>query len=37
MDLTLLIADAQEEARIAELMKINLAKAGINLKVQSAT
>ena len=36
LNLTLLIADAQEEARIAELMKINLAKAGINLKVQSA-
>jgi len=36
LNLTLLIANSQEEARIAELLKINLAKAGINLKVQSA-
>ncbi|MFY9217461.1 MAG: ABC transporter substrate-binding protein [Tepidanaerobacteraceae bacterium] len=35
LDLTLLIADDQMEARIAELLKINLAKAGINLSVQS--
>ncbi|NLZ52539.1 MAG: diguanylate phosphodiesterase [Thermoanaerobacteraceae bacterium] len=36
LELTLLIADDQKEARIAELLKINLAKAGINLTVQTA-
>lgn len=36
LDLTLLIANDQREARIAELLKINLAKAGINLTVQTA-
>jgi len=36
LDLTLLISDDQKEARIAELLKINFAKAGINLRVETA-
>lgn len=35
LDLVLLIADDQKEARIAELLKINFAKVGINLRVQA--
>lgn len=36
LNLTLLISDNKKEARIAELLKINLAKAGINLKVETS-
>lgn len=35
LNLTLLISDNKKEARIAELLKINLAKAGINLAVHA--
>ena len=35
LSLTLLISDDQKEARIAELLKINFAKAGINLEVRT--
>lgn len=35
LSLKLLIADSNKEARIAELLKINFAKAGVDLKVES--
>ncbi|WP_286680303.1 ABC transporter substrate-binding protein [Tepidanaerobacter sp. EBM-49] len=35
LNLALLISDSQQEARIAELLKINFAKAGINIDVRS--